>query len=397
MIWIWLLTRDRVKWATGPMDRFFAFLCAQCGATTPAMVRTQGFGAGKNLPLAQQRAQASADAFAYQAVAAAACPCCGALQPSFHEGMERVRKRVARRHVLRIPVAAVAALVVAILIGIPALRDLHHSIWLSVAAVSASAATGALFFRFMSTHLPVPSTNPMGVWFSQDPTRGPQSWFPARGGNAQPIEQAAQLTLVLSLVAMVVTGITATIAVIAWQDTFRNIYVVSAEGEGRALTVSVDGAAPTNLTWSGSADAPNTKVEVRTDTKHHVVVSSATGGELAYDLDPASAKHGWAIAPHGRARGLCLASITWYYGTKPKEGDDALLNENGEDLIVLSRSFDTLFMPPPATVQVDRGSSATRTSLRALACSSLARDAIVPFKNAPNPVLAPAPSDADDQ
>jgi hypothetical protein len=394
---IWLLTRDRVKWATGPMDRFFAFLCAQCGATTPAMVRTQGFGAGRNLPVAQQRAQASADAFAYQAVAAAACPCCGALQPSFHEGVERVRKRVARRHMLRIPVAAVAALVIAILIGIPALRDLRHSIWLSVAAVSASAAVGALFFRFMSGHVAVPSTNPMGVWFSQDPTRGPQSWFPARGGNAAPIEQSARLTLVLSLVSMVVTGITATIAVIAWQDTFRDVYVVSAEGEGHDLSVAIDGAAPIHLSQSGNADAPSTKLEVRTDAKHHVVVSSARGGQLAYDLDPAVAKHGWAIAPHGRDRGLCLASITWSYGTKPKEGDDALLNENGEDLVVLPRSFDKAFTEPPATVQVDQGSSATRTSLRALACSSLAHEAIVPFKNAPNPARAPAPSNDDDQ
>jgi hypothetical protein len=48
-------------------------------------------------------------------------------------------------------------------------------------------------------------------------------------------------------------------------------------------------------------------------------------------------------------------------------------------------------------VQVDQGSSATRTSLRALACSSLAHEAIVPFKNAPNPARAPAPSDDDDQ
>ena len=389
MLLIWLLARNTVKWATGPMDRFFAFVCAQCGVTTPAMVRTNGFGAASNLPLAMQRAQASADAFAYQAVAASTCPCCGALQPSFYEGFERIRKRVARRQMLRIPVAAFAALVTAILIGIPALGDIRHSIALSVVAVSASASVGALFFRFMSGHLPVPSTVPIGVWFSQDPTRGPSSWFPARAGQAPPIAQAARSTLVLTLVAMLVTGASAAIAFTVWRDTFRNVYVVSAEGEGRDLVVRVDDGPPVHLSQSGSNDAPYATLEVRTDTKHRVVVATANERDLTYDLDPATAKHGWAIAPRARARGLCLASITWYYGTKPKEGDDALLGE-GEDLVVLPRSFDKLFTEPPATVQVDSGSSTTRTSLRALACSSLAHDAIVSFKNAPNPVLAPA-------
>lgn len=380
-----------MKWATGPLDRFFAFLCAHCGVTTPAMVRTNGFGAAGNLNLAMHRAHVSADAFAFQAVSAAACPNCGALQPTFHQRFEHVRKRIARRLTLRVPVAVVAALVVAVLLAIPAARDFRHSVALSVVAISASSAAGALFFRFFSGHLQTPSTNPMGVWFSQDPTRGPASWFPARPGQVPPIPQAARSTLVLTLLALVVTSLSAAVALVVWQDTFRNVYVVSAEGPGRDLTVRVDDAAPVHVSQSPAEDAPSAKVEVRTDSKHRVVVVGEDGRELTYDLDPATAKYGWVIAPHAREQGLCLASLTWYYGTTPKEGSDTLLGD-GADLVVLPRSFDNVFTQPPATVQVDHGSSTTRTSLRALACTSLDHDAIVAFKNAPRPLPATRPA-----
>lgn len=210
-----------------------------------------------------------------------------------------------------------------------------------------------MFFRFFSGHLQLPSTHPLGVWFSQDPTRGPSSWFPARAGHVPPIPQAARSTLVLTLLAVVVTGLSAAIALVVWVDTFRNVYVVSAEGPGHALTVRVDGGPPVPVTQHATEDAPSAKLEVRTDSRHHVVVTSDDGHELTYDLDPSTARYGWAIAPHGREQGLCLASITWYYGTEPKEGDDTLLGE-GADLVVLPRSFDTAHVAARARVHLAR-------------------------------------------
>jgi hypothetical protein len=390
MIWFWLASRNSVKWATGPLDRFFAFLCAQCGVSTHAMVRTNGFGAAGNLQLAMQRAQASADSFAYQAVSAAACPHCGALQPTFHQRFEHVRKKVARRLTMRVPAAAIVALLTLFVLAVPALRDLHHSVTLSAFAISAAAAMGALFFRFFSTHVLAPSTNPMGVWFSRDPSQGPGSWFPAQPGHAPAIPQAAKSTLVLSLVALLVSATSAIVAITLWHDTFRNVYVVSAEGEGHDLAIRLDDEPVVHATQLPGQDAPSATFEVRTSSHHRVAVIGNDGHELTYDLDPATAKHGWAIAPHAREQGLCLASLTWYYGTKPKEGNDALLGD-GVDLVALPRSFDTVFTPPPATVQVDSGSSTTRTSLRALACTSLEHDAIVAFKNAPRPMPYVAP------
>ncbi len=380
--------RDKRKWGTGPLDRYFSFDCAQCRASTPAMVRTIGFGEGPN---AVRRAQAAADAFAYQAVSAAACPSCGELQPAFHQRFEHVQKRVARRQALRVPVAVAAAVVTALVLAVPAVRDLRYSATLAFFAVSAAGAMGALFFRFFSGHIAPPSTNPLGVWFSRDPSQGPASWFPAQAGRAPVVlPQAAKSTLVLTLLGLLITSASAILALVLWSDTFRKIYVVSAEGPGRVLAVSVDGDSPELVTELGVADAPNATFEVRTSSKHHIVVTGGDGGARTYDLDPATSKHGWAIAPHGRASGLCLASITFYYGTKPKEGDDALLGD-GADVVALPRSFDHVFTPPPATVQVDNGSSATRTSLRALACTSLQHDNIVPFRDAPRPVPPVAP------
>ena len=237
MFFLWIPRRNSQKWGTGPLDRYFAFECAHCRVTTPAMVRTVGFGEGPN---AAQRAHAAADAFAYQAVSAAACPSCSALQPSFHARVEHVRQRVARRRSLRVPVAAAAAAVTAIVLAVPAVRDLRHSVALSVFALSAAAAIGALFFRFFSGHVLAPSPSPIGVWFSRDPSQGPSSWFPAQPGHAAPIPQAARSTLVLALVALLVSASSAIAAITMWQATFRNIYVVSAEEKGIGLAVRLD-------------------------------------------------------------------------------------------------------------------------------------------------------------
>jgi hypothetical protein len=161
-----------------------------------------------------------------------------------------------------------------------------------------------------------------------------------------------------------------------WQATFRNIYVVSAEEPGSELAVRRDDGPVVQTTLQPGEDASTATFEVRTSSAHRITAIGKDGRELTYDLDPATAKHGWAIAPHGRAQGLCLASLTWHYGTAPKESDDALLGD-GADLIVLPRKFDHVLTPPPATVQVDSGSTTTRTALRALACTSLEHDAIV--------------------
>jgi hypothetical protein len=383
MIWIWLLTRHSHKWATGPLDRYFAFLCAQCGVTTPAMVRTFGFGSGRNPMAAERSAQISADAYAYRAVTAAACPGCCALQPSMLDGFDRAAKKAARRRMLRLPIAAAAAMLAALVLAIPAARDFRHSATLGVVAVSVAAALGALFFAIFSGAVLTPSTNPSGVWFSRDPMQGPSSWFPAQPGRTPVVAQPEPLARGLSLVALAVTSVTAIVALVLWTDTFRKVYVVSAEGARGDLVVRIDGveAGRISQTDTGSNDAPYGSYEVRTSSPHEVVVVDAEGAESKYRLDPATAKDGWVIAPHSIERGLCVASIKWYYGTTPpKDGDDALLNAKG-DLAPLPHSFDYAFSQPPSTIQTQNGSSATKTSLRALDCAALEHENMVPFKN----------------
>ena len=382
MIWIWLLTRQSHKWSTGAMDRYFAYVCAHCRATTSAMVRTFGFGNGANHMAAERAAHAAADAFAFRAVSAAACPCCGELQPQVIEGFARAAKKSAKHGKLRVPLAAMAALLTLVLLAIPAIRDLKHSPTLTAVALSTAVAVGGLFFAIFSGQVITPSTNPNGVWFSRDPGNGPTSWFPAQPGRAPFVAQPAPLLRVLSLLAMGVTGMSALVALILWGQTFRKVYVVSSEGPFGSLSVQVDGKDEGKTTESPSDDAPNLLFEVRTDSKHHVVVTDGRGRQTAYDLDPATATNGWVITPHAKEHGLCLASITWYYGTTPKEGADTLVGE-GVDVVPLPHSFDHMFTQPPATVQTKNGASETRTSLRAFDCASLDEEKQIPFKVAP--------------
>jgi hypothetical protein len=389
MIWIWLATRHAYQWATGPLDRYFAFVCAACGVSTPAMVRSFGHGSGRSHMAAEGAAHASASAFAYRAVAAASCPHCCALQPSLYQQFEAATKKAARNRMLRLPLAAAAAVVMAILVGIPAVRDLRHSVMLTVVATSAAAAVGALFFAIFAGAVQTPSTNPSGVWFSRDP-QVPNTWFPAQPGNAPVVPQPEKVLRIVSLVTMGVTVIAALVALVLWSETFRKVYVVSAEGPGRSLSVRVDGGESRPIPPSATDDAPNIMFEVRTSSLHHIAVTGADGRHATYELDPATAKHGWIVAPHARERGLCVTSIKWFYGTKPTTGknDDTLLAQAG-DVIVLPHSFDHVFTAPPATVQVQNGSSETRTSVRALDCDALEREEHVPFKDARHVAATP--------
>ena len=381
MLWLWLATRNRFRWSVGPLDYYFAFMCARCGVSTPAMVRSMGTGSGSNQMAAMQSAQAAANASGQAAVQAATCPHCNALQPWILGRFDLAAKKAHRNRKLRIPLAIAAALVMLVLVGVPAIGDLHHSRTLIVVATSLATAVGALLFAIFAGAVKTPEPRPTGVWFSRDPSQAPGSWFPAQPGQVPFVPQPDRMLRVISLVTFGIAAVATIVGVALWRDTFRQVYVVSSEGPGNELTVRVDGGSPRKVTQQKSGDdAPNLTVEVRTDASHQIVARGADGRETAYTLDPATAKYGWVLAPHGRQHGLCLASITWYYGTKPKEGSDSLLGKKS-DLTALPHAFDNVFTQPPATVQTQNGSSETRTSLRALDCAALERDQIVPFKD----------------
>jgi hypothetical protein len=119
MIWIWLLARHSHKWSTGPLDRYFAFLCANCGITTAAMVRTFGYGSGSSPYAAERAAHTSADGFARRATSAAACPHCMRLQPQILDQFALAARKSARRATLKVPLALAAAVLVALVLSIP--------------------------------------------------------------------------------------------------------------------------------------------------------------------------------------------------------------------------------------------------------------------------------------
>jgi hypothetical protein len=384
MLWLWLLARERHRIETGPLERYFSFVCAHCAVTTAAMVRTFGFGNGANAAAAERLAHLTAAAQAYRAVSAATCPHCSQLQPAIHEQLAYATKRAARQLARRWPIAAAVSVVLAVVLGFFALSDARHSLTLPVAAVTAAVSAGALAFALASQRVATPLAQPTGVWFSRDPSQGPASWFAAQPGPMPTIEQASPASRTISTATTGVAFTVALLAVFLWTQTFRKIYIVSAEGPQGALSFRVDDGERWSVGQEPSDDAPNAMVEVRTSSKHHVVVLDSDGIETTYVLDPSISRHGWVIAPHSHSRGLCLASLRWYYGTKPKSGDDELLGQDSE-LVPLPRGFDHVFRQPPPTVQIEYGSSTTRTSLRALDCVALESGKIVPFKQAARP------------
>ena len=268
----------------------------------------------------------------------------------------------------------------AILLAIPAIRDLRQSVLLGVVATSAALAVAGLVFAILSSRVVTPSTNPSGVWFSHDPRPGMNTWFPAQAGAAPFVEQADRGPRALALVTMGVTALSALIALIMWSETFRKVHLVSAEGTD--LTFRVDGGPLQTVAQSAAEDAPTATFEVRTGATHQVTVKGKSDRESTFQLDPSVARHGWVLAPHARERDLCLTSITWYYGTTPRD-DGKILNEDGSELLVLSNSFDFMFEQPPSKVETQNGASATRTSLRAFDCTGLDHDKMLPFKIVP--------------
>lgn len=383
VIWIWLAYRNSVTWGTGPLDKWFTYFCHHCSANVAAMVRTNGFGSGRDLWSAQQAAYRSADVYAWRASAAAGCPCCGQLQPQTLGMFEATAKRLARRKLLAIPVSIALALLVMLLIGIPGMADLKHSFALVGIAISAALATAALSFGIFQSPITMPPDNPNGVWFSHDPSQGPGSWFPARPGPAPPVAQPNGALRGFSFLAASISVIAVFVGIYFYQETFRKIYVLDTAAARGAMTVRIDGAEVGRVAATGGAhDIPFDTFEVRTSSSHDVVITDTQGGTFQYHLDPKSASKGWVLAPRARQRGLCIASVTWYYGRKPPaDGDpsDGLLNKEAPgDRVDLQRSFDVVFEKPPASVESKNGSE-TRSTLRALECAALDHDAFVPF------------------
>gem|GEM_PF-3574921 len=400
MIWIWLLFRNRQTWTTGPLDRFYTFFCTHCSVATPAMVRTVGYGTGSNVEIAQRRAFALAAAHAHRAGLAAACPHCSQLQPETIALFHKAQANAARRTKLAWPIAAVASLVVFVLCGALAVPDLRHSIGLGVVAVGVASGVFALALALFHTPARMPPDNPHGAWFSFDPSQGPSSWFPAQRGVAPTIVQPSRLARVLGFAAAGLGAATAITGGVVYSNSFRRVHVANATNDD--IVVTIDGANVGRVApFDPTRDIPSARYEVRTSAVHHVRLARASGDvELGtYDLDARTAKEGWVLAPRALEEGLCLTSITWFYGKAPKDTDeDHLLNGAGAgDRVELPKAFDYMFVQPPSTMQTDSGGT-TRSSLRALHCGSLARGDVVRFADRPRrPVSVPdADVDADD-
>ncbi|MGC4079591.1 MAG: hypothetical protein QM702_21620 [Rubrivivax sp.] len=383
MIWIWLALRNAHSWATGPLERYFDYVCAHCGVTTAAMVRTFGSASAGDVASAQRQAFAHAEALAHRIYCSAACPNCGRLQPHAETGWEHVKKRIAQKKKNAVPFTVVAGVVTLVLLLVPAIADLRHSSTLLATAVTTAIGIAGLVFGVSWGPVTTPLDRPTGMWFSRDPWQGPSSWFPALGGPAPEIVQPSSFLRNIGFGLFLGGGASATIALILYSATFRDIYVVHTDPQSGPATVVLDGAeAGTTTKPAFTDDVAFVKLEVRTSAVHRVVVRGPDGHESTYVLDSNTTRHGWILAPNAREHGLCLTSETWYYGRKPEVNpDDGVLNGTPPgDRLELGQAYGYVFTSPPPTVETKNGSE-TRSSLRGYLCDALERDERVPFKS----------------
>ena len=375
---------------TGVVEHQLHYQCACCGLSTPAVVRSAGtgtatavYGVGGGADKARAAAWRSSSGNAHLALASAACPQCGALQPALVQRFESAMRSYERRKKLRVPVALGAAAAVGVALGIPAALDLRHSSALAFVALFCALAVCAFAFTAVAWPRALPGYVRGDVWFQWMFPRAESGWVPApaprwfpatppRGGFAH----------VLALVATCAFGMAGLIALGVWGSTHQTVYVVSAAATGGDLRVRLDGAEAARVGPPGAGeDAAIARVSFRTTEDHRLEVIDAAGKTHAYTLVK-GAEHGYVVAPGGVASDLCIVDVTVRYGTSAPSGadDDVLLDENRE-LVPLTRSYDDVFRAPPSTVDSD--ASTTRHTLRALSCAALTRDHELPIARKP--------------
>jgi hypothetical protein len=141
------------------------------------MVRTFGSASGRDMWSAQHAAASAAHLSGIRAVNAAGCPCCGRLSPAMLMQFEDAARRARTKKKIALPIATGIALVLSILLAIPAIGDIRHSLALVVVAGSVPTAVGAFLYAILASKVVTPPTNPFGVWFSRDPHGSPGTWF----------------------------------------------------------------------------------------------------------------------------------------------------------------------------------------------------------------------------
>jgi hypothetical protein len=377
---------------TGPVDTKMMYPCAHCGVQSTAIVRAEGtassvavYGAGGSAEAARRKAFESAHATALQSLRVTACPACRQLQPFVLSEFAEADRRLRWRRRVGRPLAAGVALALGLLVAIPGILDVRHSMGLLVVALGVTLAAGGIGLGSALRGWRSPLRPGGSVWFWWAPPpgyreAGTPSWVVAPPPASVPqVTQAPANGLVFGLLAGGAGMLTALVGLCVWAASFSTVYVVNAAPA--PLVVRVDGKEVGRVAPSAggsSKDVAYESFEVRAGEPHHlelVSAASATPGGPpqtpghSYDLAPNKGNaHGWLVAPASMAAGLCVVEKEAVYGAG-EPADAELLNAR-TDVVELARSYDDLFQASPSSISTD-ASSVRRWALRGLFCDSL--------------------------
>jgi len=391
---------------TGPVDSRMMYPCGHCGVQSTAMVRTEGsassvavYGAGGSAEIARRKAFEIAHASALKALKTTACPSCRQLQPFVLAEFTEAERKIRWRRKVGLPIAVGLAAAAGLLVAIPGILDIGHSVGLLVTALGVLLAVGGVGIGSALRRWRSPLRPVGAVWFWWSPPPGYRDSAAAQWSAAQPpasVPPVTQPPAHALATGLLVAGLGAVLSLgglIAWAASFEGVYVLNPSATS-ALVVHVDGKEVGRVAASGpspSRDVVYERFEVRAGQPHRLELTGATDPSTkhAYALDAAGAPHGWLVAPDGLAAGLCVLASEAVYGIgEPAEPE--LLNLKG-DLVKLSRSYDDVFEAAPSSMSTSE-STVRRWTLRAMTCDSLEDGHPLAFQGSGKPHAAAPPA-----
>ena len=366
---------------TGTVELDLPYQCAYCHHQDTARVQTSGrgtsvavYGIGGNANNASHAAREQAVKNAHAAVREAACPACGSFAWEKVSKVNQARIADTRRGKRRVPLAAVPAALLFLLIAPFAAAD--RSGWLFLlAASSALGLFGLVFLLASPKRVAAVMQVPNNVWFHgfdwEGKARAPVVHEPT---GIAPAPAPVRVPSWVGFVGAVACAPAAMLALAMWGATFKSARVVNANDE--QLTVKVDGKEMGKIAArSIGEDVPTEKFSVRTG--NHVIETFDSKGALV-GRSTVSLSRGSSellFAPKARAQGACVVMEEVRYGN----ARSARLNK-GRSITRLNDESDTfeapkgvyldvLFREPPATIRAESGSSTTKHALRAYRCT----------------------------
>jgi hypothetical protein len=378
---------------TPPIEHRTSYRCEHCGESLHVLVRVQGRGTTTSVydssgghPAHQQTAvkmaYENARANGTQAMATAPCPHCNRISTSGEAILADGRKRDDWQRRLQRMVPAALAVLAALAVASPVIKELPYSNTLLFGALALvfGLPVATLGFLLLPRQTIAQPTALAYFWLAE---KAGSERYRENGQVRFDWKQAIfalgpRTGSVIGSLAGVLIGsvslLAAILCFVMYQDQFADLWFVTRSlPVGTKVLVSQEGQPAQNVEVTAVVgDAFRERLRMRKAGSHVVHVSTLDAKlplNAGYTLSE-PALHGWIIAPHAKESDLCISEQLSHYGPSAARDTEKLVPETAPDLFTIPEKFDIFFEEPPEKVDLASGeSSATRLTLRARSCA----------------------------